>query len=144
VTVPERDYDNLMGKFSFTREERLSKEKWIKELFQKGSSFNLYPFRILFLPHPDTHYPFHQVLITVSVRNFKSAVDRNLVKRRIREAYRLQKHLLPAESKLLIAYIYTAREIEEYGKIEMSLMKTLVSISTNKIPAKHTKNPRGK
>jgi ribonuclease P protein component len=133
-----------MGKFSFTKEERLNKEKWIKELFEKGSSFNLPPFRILFLPHPDKQYLFHQVLISVSVRNFRKAVDRNLLKRRIREAYRLQRHLLQSESKLLIAYIYTAREKEDYGMIEKSLVKTLYSISAKRISSKIPKESSGK
>lgn len=100
-----------MGKFTFKKEERLNKEKWILELFEKGSSFQFHPFRVIFLPHPDPVYPLHQVLITVSSRNFKSAVDRNTIKRRIREAYRLNKSKILSSGKWLIAYIYIAREI---------------------------------
>ncbi len=100
-----------MRKFTFRKEERLNKEIWIKELFEKGSSFHLYPFKVLFLPHPDLQYPVNQILISVSKRNFKRAVDRNTVKRRIREAYRLNKPGIPASHKWLIAYIYVAKEI---------------------------------
>jgi len=100
-----------MRKFTFRKEERLNKEIWIQELFTKGSSFHLYPFKVLFLPHPDPQYPVSQVLISVSKRNFKRAVDRNLIKRRIREAYRLNKPENSASHKWLIAYIYVAKEI---------------------------------
>ncbi len=99
-----------MGKLTFKKEERLNKEKWIKELFEKGSSFQLSPFRVIYLPHPDPLYPAHQVLISVSARNFKKAVDRNTIKRRIREAYRLNKLKILSPGKWLIAYIYTAKQ----------------------------------
>lgn len=103
--------NEVMAQFTFRKEERLNKEIWIQELFTKGSSFHLYPFKILFLPHPDIQSSANQVLISVSKRNFKKAVDRNTIKRRIREAYRLNKHQISASHKWLIAYIYTAKEI---------------------------------
>jgi hypothetical protein len=54
---------------TFKKSERLSKEKWIQELFEKGSSFYLYPFKVIHQPHPDPTLP-HQVLDY----SFKSAV----------------------------------------------------------------------
>jgi len=114
-----------MGKFVFRKEERLNKELWIKELFEKGSSFHLYPFRFLFLPHPDTSWPFSQTLISVPKGNFKRAVDRNKIKRRIREGYRLNKHTLEGERKWLIAYIYTAKDIQESSVIHEKILATL-------------------
>ena len=112
-----------MGIFTFQKAERLSKEKNIQELFSKGSSFYLYPFKILLLPNPDQNYPYNQVLISVSSRNFKKAVDRNLIKRRIREAYRLNKAALKGTQKLMIAYIYTAKEILTFQEIQEKLIK---------------------
>ena len=115
-----------MGKqFSFKKAERLAGEKHIKELFEKGSSFHLYPFRVLFLPHPDTSWPFSQTLISVPKGNFKRAVDRNKIKRRIREGYRLNKHTLEGEQKWLIAYIYTAKDIQESPVIHEKILATL-------------------
>jgi ribonuclease P protein component len=113
-----------MGKHTFRKEERLSKDKSIQELFDKGSSFYLFPFKVFFMPNPDKDISFHQVVISVSKRNFKRAVDRNLIKRRIREAYRLNKELIPIQNKLLIAYIYSVKDILPSLQIQERLVKT--------------------
>jgi ribonuclease P protein component len=117
-----------MGKqFSFKKEERLAGEKHIQELFEKGSSFHLYPFRVLSLPNPESDRKINKVLISVSKRNFKRAVDRNLVKRRVREAYRLQKDQIIGLS-LLLAFIYTSKEIEPFQAIKDKLFLVLEKI----------------
>ena len=121
-----------MGKLTFKKEERLNKEKWIQELFEKGSSFLLYPFRVVYLPHPDPQYPAHQVLISVSTRNFKKAVDRNTIKRRIREAYRLNKLKILSPGKWLIAYIYIAKEMIPSEMIHKKLALTFERLQWNK------------
>jgi len=114
-----------VARFTFRKEERLHKEKLIKELFETGSSFYLYPFKVLSQRNPDAAFPVHQVMVSVSRKNFKRAVDRNLLKRRIRESFRLNKNLLPATPKLLIAYIYTAKEILTFAQIQDRFIKTL-------------------
>ena len=117
-----------MGKqFSFKKEERLAKEKHIQELFEKGSSFHLYPFRVLTLPNSEAETKGNKILISVSKRNFKRAVDRNLIKRRIREAYRLQKDQIKGNS-LLLAFVYTAKEIEPFQAIKGKLFLVLEKI----------------
>jgi ribonuclease P protein component len=110
-----------MGTFSFPKSERLYKKKIIQELFNKSSSFYLYPFRIYFFKGPDDLLS-HQVMFSVSKRNFKRAVDRNLLKRRMREAYRLNKLLLSGTSKLQIAYIYTAKELLPFEQIQEKIL----------------------
>jgi ribonuclease P protein component len=112
-----------MGKYIFRKEERLTKEKDIQELFEKGSSFYSYPFKVIHRDNPDQNYPSHQILISVPSRNFKRAVDRNLLKRRIREAYRLNKALLITSKKFMIAYIYTPKEILPFDQIQEKLIK---------------------
>lgn len=103
---------------TFKKEERLSSQKIIGELFDKGSSFAFHPLRFVWLPAtlPTTKYP-AQVAISVSKKRFKHAVDRNRIKRLIREAYRLAKeeHLyLPlraTEGSMALMIIYTGNTI---------------------------------
>ena len=113
-----------MGKLTFHKKERLSSKKLIQELFEKGSSFYLFPFKVFFMPNPDQASDGHQVVISVSKRNFKRSVDRNLIKRRVREGYRLNKTLLSTNNKLLIAYIYSVKEILPSVQIHDRLVKT--------------------
>ncbi len=113
--------------FSFNKAERLSKKILIKELFEKGSSFYLYPFKVLLLPNPDSSAP-NQILISASKRNFKKAVDRNKIKRRIREAYRLNRYQYSLSNKYLIAYLYTSKEIMPFDKIQESMIAILNKI----------------
>jgi ribonuclease P protein component len=118
-----------MGKFVFRKEEKLRKEKVIQELFDKGSSFYLFPFKVYYTPNPDQSYSFHQVLISASKRNFKKAVDRNLIKRRMREAYRLQKALIPATPKILLGFVYTHKEIILFDEMKKRMNQCLVKLS---------------
>ncbi len=113
---------------TFKKSERLSREKWIQELFEKGSSFYLYPFKVILLPHPNPILS-HQVLITVSSRQFKKAVDRNLIKRRIREAYRTQKEVLQIQPAIF-ALVYTAKEILPFAEIKTKTLLVLKKLNT--------------
>jgi ribonuclease P protein component len=97
-----------MGVFSFTKEERIHKRKDIQELFEKGSSFYVYPFKVFWSPQKVVENT--QILVSVSNRNFKRAVDRNLLKRRMREAYRLNKSKLSGKP-LQVAFVFTAKQI---------------------------------
>ena len=111
----------------FGKEERLHGKKDIQELFDKGSSFYLHPFQCRYLPEENGEY--HRILISVSRRKFKKASDRNLIKRRIREAYRRNKAAIATLPKQRIAYIYTSREILSYEKIEEGLLGSFRKLS---------------
>lgn len=115
-----------MGKLTFKKEEKLSGEKSIQELFTKGSSFYLNPFKVITLP---SSFSVNRVLVSVPARTFKRAVDRNKIKRRIREAYRINKEKLNSNKKLLIAYIYTAKVILPSALIHEKLILTLAQIN---------------
>ncbi len=114
-----------MGKFSFGKGEKLKKEKDIKELFDKGSSFYLFPFRVLALKAAGAESQVNQVLISVSKRNFKKATERNRIKRQIREAYRLNKHLLTTGHRSHIGFIYSHKEILTTREISDKMVHVL-------------------
>lgn len=111
----------------FPKQERLTNKKIIEELFSKGSSVYVYPFRILYLATQTSAAVHPQVLFSVSKRNFKKAVDRNLIKRRMREAYRLHRSELiptvPEDKKpSYIAFIYIAKEKISFEILEKKLI----------------------
>ena len=125
--------ENLPDKLSFSlkKNESLKSKKIIQELFDKGSSFYLFPFKVIYLENPffkgDPTIP-HQLLISVPKRKFKKAVDRNLLKRRIREGYRLNKSIISPDliqKAYLIAYIYTTDKVLPQSTISKKLIAVL-------------------
>ena len=96
--------------------ERLNRKKVIEKMFAGSScSFSLFPLRVVYMPVEDLDAPV-SILISVSKRRFKRAVKRNAVKRRIREAYRLNKQpLLEAVQChgccLAVAFIYLSDRV---------------------------------
>ena len=120
--------------YTFKKEERLCSKKLIEELFHNGSSFLLYPFRMVWLVHPLPAEVPVQVLINVPKRRFKKAVHRNLIKRRIREVYRLNKgtelypYLVDNSSQLLLGIQFVGKEIHDYEFIHKKFLLALVQL----------------
>jgi ribonuclease P protein component len=124
-----------MKKYSFQKEERLCSLKQIELLYQEGSSFSFYPFRIVFQAVTEAQDFPAQVVITVPKRKFKRAVDRNLLKRRIRECYRHYKedHLYPLLKEkglnIHLMILFTGNEIITSKQIEKKLTLALQRLS---------------
>ena len=114
--------------YTFTKEERLCNKRLIDSLFHSGSSFLCYPFRVSWLVNHEIPTP-AQVLFAVPKKRFKHATDRNLLKRRMREAYRLNKqgqlYNSLGETKLILALNYVGKEIEPYELIQKKMVKLL-------------------
>jgi ribonuclease P protein component len=117
----------------YAKIEKLKSKKAIDLLFRKGKSINASPLRLVYLPKL-THEGFPISMgITVSKKNIKLAVNRNLIKRRVREAYRLNNNELKFYMEAIgveinIMFIYTSKQILSYKEIETKIKVILTRL----------------
>lgn len=116
-----------MRPYSLSKSEKLKSRTIISDLFQRGRSDFIYPLKVLYLPVSDADVP-AQVAFTVPKRGYKKAVQRNHIKRHMREQYRLQKPNLykgleEKETTLAMMYIYVGKSIEDVSKLEKAFKK---------------------
>jgi len=121
-----------MASFTLKKHERLKSKKLIDELFTSGKSSFLYPIKLIYLELENLDAPL-KMTVSVPKRHFKSAVDRNLIKRRLREAYRqnktaLESRLTESGRQLVLMLIFVGKEEENYLKIETSVKKLLARL----------------
>lgn len=114
-----------MATRSFRKSERLGSRKTITNLFEKGRSLSSFPLRVYWLINDAPGNPKHQVMISVPKRNFPLAVHRNLMKRRMREAYRLEKGRLPAHPHIFLAILLTARDLLDFDAVRKGMVAVL-------------------
>lgn len=107
----------------FPKTEKLKQYAHITSLFANGKGLKSYPLKLVY---EKVDAPVHKAGVSVSKRQFKKAVDRNRLKRQIREAYRLNKHLIRSTpNKYSFMFIYLSREKMTYDKIEKAVQKIL-------------------
>ncbi|MAP55689.1 ribonuclease P protein component [Altibacter sp.] len=112
----------------FPKREKLKSRKAIEALFLEGHSITKFPVKVFYMPLSEAAT--NQAAFAVPKRNFKSAVDRNKIKRQLREAYRLQKQLLPANNgpKFALLFLYINKEQPQYAHLENSMRALLNKI----------------
>ena len=117
--------------FEFPKNQKLCNDKSIERLFENGKSLTENPFRIIYNSYNNNEDVFVKALIVVPKKRVRLASDRNLIKRRVKEAYRLQKselekYLKSKNHQLNLAIIYQKHEILDYKLIEEKI-KLLLS-----------------
>ena len=97
---------------SFSKKQKLKGQKLIEKLFTEGGSVSAFPLRLIYLQTGKSN----QVGVSVSKRNFKNAVDRNRIKRLLREAYRHNKKMLIDNNVSGYAFmiLYLSKDLPDY------------------------------
>lgn len=120
-----------MVRHTLSKHEIVRSRQEIDEIFTSGSSFFQFPFRVIYSWRPGTPGSC-RVLFAVSRRHVRLATDRNLIKRRMREIYRQNKHrLLSAvmdKRSLSVALVYVASDKIPYTELENKLNKVLLRL----------------
>lgn len=124
-----------------TKAERVKGSKRVAAIFLSGKSFISYPLRVVYLPHEQSFGAKCSILVTVPKKRLKKAVDRNRIKRLVREAYRLNKEIIndiefADASKLDIAFVYVKDSLADYNTINRAMQKALNEIANLIHPVK--------
>ena len=107
----------MSATYSYNSKEKLKSRKLIDELFAKGKSFSVFPVKVFYMPLTEmTNHPI-KAGVGVSARNFKKAVDRNRIKRLLRECYRLNKqglHIMAAQKPVAVFFLYIGKDMPDF------------------------------
>lgn len=117
-------------RFTFSKQERLSSRKAIEFVFKSGKKINEKPIQLLWTESDSEEKEALKIAISVPKKNFKKAVDRNKIKRQIREAFRLNKHkILPllkiSGKKFSAVILFTGKLPLTYRETEAKIILTL-------------------
>ncbi|MCH4552164.1 ribonuclease P protein component [Aestuariibaculum lutulentum] len=121
-------------KFTYNKNEKLKSKKLIGQLFSEGQSVSAYPLRLVYLPTTFETPINAQTGVSVSKRQFKTAVDRNRIKRLLREVYRLNKasYFNNISTQYAFMILYIGKDKPTLSQIE-NRMQHLFSKFLNKV-----------
>lgn len=129
---------NTIGRHSFRKKERICSQKQIDSLFNGGQSktMTVFPIRMVYaFVEKKEHEPWAKLLVSVPKKHLKKAVDRNLVKRQLREAYRQNKHLViqkleqQQQHQMLISLIWSDSQLQESRQVAQKVISLLQRVS---------------
>ena len=127
---------NTLGK-----QERLKSKKLIEKLYAEGDSVKTFPLRMMYVQTAHTSDFPCQLGVSVAKKNYKLAVDRNRLKRLMRETYRLQKQIVynNLEEPYVFMISYIGREEIKYEDLYLKMEK-LLTLFIDKVKVKTDEN----
>lgn len=119
-----------MKNYSFSKQERVCNRDDFQKLISEGKSFYSYPFRCIYLWKDGSNFS-ARIAVSVSKKKFKRAVDRNKIKRLIRENYRLEKGILyqkyaDTPKSIDILLIYTETKIVAFSVLKKRMIELMI------------------
>ena len=108
----------------------IKNKKTIEKLFHEGKSLHKYPVRVVYSIE-NNKLPGYKTAFFVSKKKFKKAVDRNRVKRLMREAFRLQQHRLKKDIFYHLIWIYTGKELPDFHLVYKRIEQLLKELKSN-------------
>ena len=118
---------SLQGDISFPKKEKLTNKKLFEALFTEGKSLHEFPVKLIYLPSNFSDGARVKVAVVAPKRKFKTAVDRNRIKRLMREAYRLNKPLIfnNIEGNFAFIFLYLGKKAPSFDEVETAMKKLL-------------------
>ena len=106
--------------FKFNKREKLKSKKLIEQLFREGKSITHFPLKLYYVPVDNSQEVKIKTAVSVPKKNFKKAVERNRIKRLLREGYRLNKHLIfnNIEGNFAFLILYLGKDLPRHSEVD--------------------------
>ena len=115
------------GKFKLPKKERIKSKKLMETVFGEGKGINDYPLKLIYLEAPFSDGARFKIAVVAPKKNFRLAVNRNRIKRLLRETYRLNKAIIfnNSEGNFALVFLYLGKQMPEYQEIEEKMVGLL-------------------
>ncbi len=129
--------------FKYSRAEKLKSKILFEKLFSEGKNVTIYPLRLVYVKTELKDSVYIKAGVSVSKRNFKSAVNRNRIKRVLREAYRHNKTILFNNSiaNYALLFLYIGKEMPIGKNIDRQMIALLEKFSAKESEKKENSTP---
>jgi len=124
-----------MKPFSYNKKEKLKSRSQLEAIFASGKTFSVFPLKVFFLETGTAQTENVKVGVGVSARHFKKAVQRNRIKRVLREAYRLEKQslqqqLIEQQKQIAVFFLYIDKEMPAFEVVRDKMKDCLSKLQS--------------